>query len=465
MRIWVGAYTLVGGLLVAGCKLPAQSAFDKAVADLPSIEAEAKSVGLALSGDELNPKSPIPASENAGPTLARVGKELSSLFDKNDDWDDVLERAALQSGGGSSEASRRLLAQINPLLDDSVAASKKPHCDFGQDWGVPDPNDISFTEVANCRNIIRALTFRAQIFANRGNFSGALSDLRAAVRISEFLGRQPNYLAGLSNASSQRTITMAMQLMLTKHARNLGLRSQIDALAKERLARPASFLTAVRGEIIFGLAVAKMPVRDAARYLAGDPSQDYEMANQYNDKVYLLSPIGVKESKRQAGYRARIIQFGVELLKATGPNPTNAMVAEEIAKMRAQYDRENDPARTLLLELDTPSTSIAENYVESEARWQTLRGLVAVLNYQTRTGRFPSTMSETGFKGVDPFSGSTLRLASSGHELRVYSIGQDRVDNGGQERVRATGQARILDPGRKPPQRDIVSMYPRREYP
>ncbi|WP_145249562.1 hypothetical protein [Aeoliella mucimassa] len=75
---------------------------------------------------------------------------------------------------------------------------------------------------------------------------------------------------------------------------------------------------------------------------------------------------------------------------------------------------------------------------EVTARLRAAAAAVAAVRYHTATGNWPETLEalvpeHLAEVPLDPCTGEPLRLARTNTELRFYSVGVDRVDDGGQE--------------------------------
>ena len=75
------------------------------------------------------------------------------------------------------------------------------------------------------------------------------------------------------------------------------------------------------------------------------------------------------------------------------------------------------------------------------------RAGLALLQYKQAHGTFPETLEALGVEGLtDPYTGKSLLYRPEGEGFVVYSVGQDRQDNGGTPRPKWEDTRRRHDP-------------------
>jgi hypothetical protein len=85
------------------------------------------------------------------------------------------------------------------------------------------------------------------------------------------------------------------------------------------------------------------------------------------------------------------------------------------------------------------------------------RAGLALLQYKQAHGVLPPTLDALGVDGlVDPFTEEPLRYRPEGEGFLVYSVGEDRRDNGGSPRP----EYQDSDPRRKPVDHDVIWRFP-----
>ena len=78
-----------------------------------------------------------------------------------------------------------------------------------------------------------------------------------------------------------------------------------------------------------------------------------------------------------------------------------------------------------------------DEHVEMLAEVRVLAAGLAAQNFFRTQGAFPSSLEEIGFETlIDPYDGTPLKFISSDDLCLIYSIGEDRLDNGGSPVIR-----------------------------
>ena len=108
-------------------------------------------------------------------------------------------------------------------------------------------------------------------------------------------------------------------------------------------------------------------------------------------------------------------------------------------------------------ELTMASGHDKEFYCREMATLRLTRAGLALLQYQQAHGVFPPTLDALGVEGlVDPFTEQPLHYRPESEGFLVYSVGEDRKDDGGTPRP----QYQDSDPRRKPVDYDVIWRFP-----
>jgi len=93
------------------------------------------------------------------------------------------------------------------------------------------------------------------------------------------------------------------------------------------------------------------------------------------------------------------------------------------------------------------TTSDTEDYWRMLADLRLTRAGLALLQYKQAHGTFPETLAALGVEGLtDLYTGKSLLYRPEGEGFVVYSVGQDRQDNGGTPRPDQRDRQRRHDP-------------------
>lgn len=101
----------------------------------------------------------------------------------------------------------------------------------------------------------------------------------------------------------------------------------------------------------------------------------------------------------------------------------------------------------LLLIFDLKPTSIFRLYHETNTQMEALITILAILRFKTDHNRLPATLDELVSAGylhsvpMDPYSDGALVYKPDGDNFKLYSVGEDLVDDGGSDKVKAQEEA------------------------
>lgn len=444
-----GTAAAVVVLALAGCNQANRAAFEKAAAELPAAEAEAKRLNLPLTGEALMPNPPVKPEDNAKPLILEATAAMQAATKGKPKWMDTIDAVCADPNPTNRKAAQDLMNGMSPALDLAVQAAAKPHIDFERNWKAEDPINIMFPELSGFRELAKGLVARARLRSLSGDVEGALSDFRAGFKLGRFVGSEPVLIGALVHIACDSIVVRGMELSLALRPNDQAFRDRLNALAAEQAAQPLDMVAALRGEVIFGLAASKAPLEMTK--MLGNPDSDAEMEQLRKQ----LNPPGVPKELLQQAYRARILQFWNEIFAKSELHKDPLALTEFINQTIKKYEKEDDPASALNRLVLPVFDQAGQAYARREVGLKTFRGLLAVLKYRAKNGKYPKTLAEAGVDSVDPFTGKPLQLKVSGDEVRVYSLGPDKSDQGGGDNV--------PDPKGGAPLRDIVSKFPRKQ--
>lgn len=455
MKLGISGVIGLAALLMAGCNNSTLAAFEKAAAELPAAEAAAKQLGLPLTGADLMPKTPVRPEDNAAPLILEAGKTYRLAGSQSRGWEQSLGQAFADPTPANLAKAQATLQPFNAALDQAVLAAAKPQVDFGHDWDSDEPWNLTFPEYSEGKNLVKGLSYRAQLRTRRGDTAGALSDLQAAAAMGRFMGSEPTLIGGLVRVAIDALVVRSMEYAITIRSGDMSFLQDLDALAAPHAAESVDLLHALRGEIVFNVTAAGAPAERLLPMASGsvDEADTAGLANQADWKRR-LAPAGVPETVRTEAFRARALQPWVELYADPEVRKDPMALVRRMEDLDQRLSNDPDPTLAVHQILFPVLAGAGDALVTGRTRWQAVRGLMAVLRFKGAQGRYPATLAEAGFTDVDPFTGQAFHLKVEGETVRVYSVGPDGVDNGGEERVNTAPDA--------PRQMDIVSMFPRR---
>jgi len=188
LALVLGLAGLAALIALAVYRNPTRLAFERAAADLPAAEAEARRLGLPLTGADLVPKPPLGPGENAAPLIRSAGKDFETLTKGHPIWNQLSVRGVSRLVPEKRSQLESLFAAVGPILEVAIQASQRPVCDFERPWDAKPIWEITFPELGHLHNLTSALRNRGLWHLGKGNVKSAVRDFRAALALARFAG-------------------------------------------------------------------------------------------------------------------------------------------------------------------------------------------------------------------------------------------------------------------------------------
>lgn len=322
-----------------------------------------------------------------------------------EDWPD-LERA------------EAYIAKHNSLFDAIDKAVAMPgRCCFVPDYS--DGAEILLPHVQWSRLITKLLTLRAYVRAHRGDHEGTLRDIYAMLLTASIHVDEPIEVTQLSYNSRLRRFALALERLLPVCDRNSPMLSTIQSELARVDTRRGMALSAI-GDRVMGLTTFADPSTAGAKRV---PSVVYR-AWVDDDALSLL--LTMREVD------ARI----------AGDWPVPLMLADRFAGVNWESSRVSSPlgqadwyAPTKFAEGLGANTTY---FAIAQARANAAAAGIATARFQAVNDRWPDSLNALVPEfltevPVDPFTGEPLQFVRDDIEIRIYSVGPNRKDDGGQE--------------------------------
>lgn len=321
---------------------------------------------------------------------------------------------------------RTLAGDLAPYASEYAAwekAARMKECRFQR---IPSKM-VMLPEYAAMKSAAIALSGRARLESVQGDPLKAMRTLGSAARISAHARKEPMLIPALVSVSCEITTLKTLQEVLTDGGR----RADVRAAARRVLADlgvPPDGKTALRGEWSFQqstvdeLASGRMPVADLFKYSASSPQSlsGSGVAGKIATLISLKTPMGLARQRLQA---SRIF---LDYYEAVPESPDQLAAAERAVKaMEAAALPEGDTLLSSIL------LSEVGGFHEVLARAVAERRVVAALLNALDAPIPPATLPAQGREAIDPFTDEPLRYAATPTEIRVWSVGTDRKDDGG----------------------------------
>jgi hypothetical protein len=450
---WVGLVVVIIGTGLT-CDITRKASFNKIAGQLPQAEADAKRLGLPLTGAELERNPPLKPEQNAAPLLIEATKLLKAATQRDSDWRKTATNALIDLDKASLADANASIDKLNPALELAERASTKPDLDFGRNWATANPVTMPYQELDSIKEIVAALGLRGALRAQRGNTQGAVGDFRASLRIARLVSKEPTAIDAMVRIALESLAFRAMEAAATFAPRNTEFLRSLDQLAAEQAANPIDFDRTLRAEVWSGVFLAGRTPKEIATDLQTAASRDGDtnMIEGYLLEEKMKADRISNELLARA-YRSLALQAWVEFFDAKVPQESRLQRFERFEKWAEKNSSSRASVANLNEYLFLPYRRMGRTFARNEARPAAFRGLMAALQYRAKNGKFPPTLAECGFEGKDYFTGEPLKYIVEGDTVKVYSVDFDRRDDQGAEPA-----AGSQDPNAP---RDIVVAFPR----
>jgi len=422
---------VIGGLLIACARFGLLSASSRLDEELRL----AKQQGLPLTLADLHLVS-APEDQNAAPLVVNAVQLMKTLPGTPERdlsyWGSTYWKPPI-----SDVQAKKAIADLKPILDIALRASKRPH--FDPHWNFSAGSYMNMPEVSDLKQLAKSFTARARFQIHLGHFSDATESLEAAARLSVLATDQPEVICLLTRELMEASVCAECATLLRRDAspESIGVVKRIvqtfGPLPDLRSAFRGTFLLTRTGVPQMGFLSDQGPTggMDDTMYPATYQLMKFKPVEQLNEanfvKFYRMAYVSVPahiESLNQAEASLNKIEEDVEAL--------------------SPLDR---------IALDTaflPSKQTLENWARCAARRRILAAGLDILEARAKAGVFPEKWSKNGEDGIDPFTAKSLGYRRVGKGFVVYSVDTDRVDDG--------GRPYVLDDGKN--QKDISFEYP-----
>jgi hypothetical protein len=320
----------------------------------------------------------------------------------------------------------RELAIAQPALNAAIKLANMPH-GWHRIHYERNPILTLLPDQQESRRILNLLVFESMRQNQKGDTKNALTSCRAALNAARSLGDEPIFISQLIRNAGVVHACQAIERALAQGEPPLEDMSALQKLLENEDSFPG-FLTATRGErasmhqLFEAIERGEVSLDELKELTGGRERADWvestfmslwHMDTRQEHALYLsLMTRRIKESKlatqEQAASEKRFDQEVREL-------PKNAFIARmllpAISKIGDSFRRKDATLRSTIVAL------AAERYRRDKKTWPDKMGQLC-----------PQYLAH---EPLDPFDGAPLRYRRIKDGILIYSVGQDRADNGG----------------------------------
>ncbi|HMS55692.1 MAG TPA: hypothetical protein PKA27_09860 [Fimbriimonadaceae bacterium] len=411
---------LVLALVTVGCGLRGDLA--EAEKLLPREMARAKKNGWPMTAAEISPPQVVADDKNGAEIIAHLGHEdLQKVIG-------TYRTASLDAKRDKSQIDTRALREA---LDDASSALKI--VDRAADapaWWFKFDYDLGpylvFSHLAQMKEGAKMLTDRAMLHALEGDMDGCLSDLRKVRRIALGLDRQPFLIAALVQIAISSIEQKAMVDIAAQVHRNPATLAKLASLA-ERKPVNVDLAHSLQGEFYMGLSLLRnFDAFGGLKAIQATMSPEDEAPKMPDASKLIRS--GEPKDPLSRAYLTRHLQFWNEFAEARDEFDGDPVAMSEWLDAKAkQAEKNKSPSNTVTRILNPVFVQAGMACLQPLTTTRLTRAYISALQIKSRTGQYPQTLETE----IDPFDDKPLRYKRTGDGFMIWSVSNDRKDNGG----------------------------------
>jgi hypothetical protein len=397
--------------------------FGSASNELPSAIEAYRAEGLPWRSSDLAPP-PIPEGKNGAGLVRRATTLWPHAKDDIGFYSKDLE-AAYKAG-----TIEKLLPKYEASLRLAHQAAQRGGLDFG--WDLDEGAQLVMPELAGVQALARMLSERAAIRAGHGDDAGALADLEDARRLGVGIGRFPSMISlgtsaklrGSTNTAVQRCLAAAAGCVdrLRRYRNWIAAVPPFPDLRKAFRGEIYATVATVRSFDLMGVGKGIFPQMDIVPFIDGP-----EMLGGAINPDPVMRREGTPVNVRSKAYMARCLQTWTKLSRASNGLREDwariGAVATDLSNRNAEFKGESYSFTALLFPV---FANFGDTYKSGEANQNVTLALADSLLFHAKENRWPASLD-----GTDPFSNQPLAIRFDGKRLRVWSVGQNRIDEKG----------------------------------
>jgi len=383
-------------------------------------------------------RQPVPDERNAAIPLAEAGRLAKKIPRESPALGGKPQAEVADPASGENEQIEALRAALStPEAAGTLNFARKgaalPTCDFHLDYSKGVCLDLS--PMTSLFQVSKVLAASARLQASHGKPEGALADIEVMLRISAFFGEAPSILSWLMMAGMDKMAIKALTDVVAK-CPDLppNALDRISRLLEEhRTGAAGALLTSLDSErIVFGGSVFEGILSGSTSpalvlknlSLGSSPASFEEMLLTQLSNLYAMpdSPLLLADYARYLEYMTAM------RLSVASPERPLPDVALSITKI---------PKTAILTRLAAPALgSMGKQLTSYETTLDLAITGIALEKFRMANGTYPASLDELAPLlahpvPIDPYSGSPLIYKNLPDGLLLYSMGENRADDGG----------------------------------
>lgn len=450
---------VVSGAIVAGSASAMvwnNSGFRAAERDVEAAYREVEALGIPLGADAFVASFTPKPEENNAPGLLTAIEDLQKFTGSLS----AEDKAVLSKAGwvpsketALSEDLARVLQKCQPAMKKVRDNMKKPKFVPDSDWA--DPLAMPSLASSSLRAVSKMFFIEAKVEFERGNKEAAIERLKEISKLSNFCSDSPDLIGALvQKALADITAATTREFIIADPKTAMKYR---DALFETK-DKPVGFI--LKAEVYSFAALCR---NISAKEALGFITEEFDVEEETKERTTIKD--GLPKDPQMRAYLAYSINEWLPVLRQLNPDGT-------ISDLEA-FEKALDK---LILNLDNVTDPVAKLHqysAQTAVQWHSIQRRFAatmavadafsrVVEHHNQKGAYPPSLTEAGVTGVDPLSKDKKPLGYSvmNGEMRVWSVGYNRVDDGGLTPAEAFDLKPTSGNRRSPDQGDMTWVMP-----
>jgi hypothetical protein len=423
-RLWLRVIGVLFLLLVVGVLIRLAVNYRLAQTRLQAAVAEVDATDSNWRLDQIEQtRADLPSTENSAHVVMRVKRLLRANW-LPQSLSDALDQVPPQEQLGAEPSAQLATAldNVGPALREARKVADLPRGRYPIEY-TPNPISTRLDDQQNARAVFALLAYDARRLAQAGDLKGAMTSCRAALNAARSLGDEPMGISQLIRTAGVAVACREVERVLAQ-----GAPAEEDLAALQRLLededRFPTLLVTLRGERAIQHELFRRVERGEATLGGGSGPPMPGLTDFFGWGERSL--LRYEQPFQLSSLTRRVEAARLPLHEQSAAIKT--LAAEEARSL---------PRDAILTGLMLPAVDKMCNASwRKHAQIRCLAVLLATERFRQANGRWPAKLEELTPRFLeavpaDPYDGKPLRYRKLTDGVVVYSVGEDRVDDGG----------------------------------
>lgn len=392
--------------------------------------AKAKAMGVPTVSADL--KRQVPDNQNGAKYYSQAMAMAGDGTSDKGRLDAVTKGLGVKAKPEDRAEAARAYAQLGPFIAIIEKAADMPHCDFRKDWDQG--FNLLFPEFAQMKAYTKLLGYKAEQQSKSGDWRGALKTVERMQSISRHAGEDPILIGLLVQIANEAITHASFRNVISKHRSNAAFLHEGNRIARSFGPVP-DFRHALEGEMVMSR---------TAIYQIKSLSEISAMSSGGASESDPFTKIAFSSKSLKTAFDRKLVEAYNELFTKM---PKDSADWQAIHRASIEHEQWLEKDRSLMNTMNQILFPVFSQASMAVGRTEAQRNLtittIDLFQQKLRIGHFPK--SPSGPNAIDPFSDKPLGYKPGASGFLLYSVDQDKVDNGGKRETGSEQRDLIVD--------------------